>query len=1324
MAVQKKKKSKPPEEEETTTTTASFSPDDIAYCKIHPGIGVARVGNSPDEFFIGPETPGQTQHPVGGYKDDQGRIKRQAARFRIYAYNAAGEAIAELTADNARINWNVQLANKKASYRIFLGRYWEIQYPDVKKYGDKHFKGIPPMRNQEISVFDPEQRAQFLDIRPGPVSIAGKNEGGDKYSMTGSFGPLKYTVVTKENKKALEGSRSGYMNVPFIDPSQPELTEQFKKTAKKYHWEPGKMQEPVAESGVAQVYLGELRTDKHGRLLVLGGRGDSRSLIPDNEIGYLNADDYFGSNDYWYDDVSDGVVSADVTLLGDDNRRIEVREKSWLLVAPPKFAPFLETLTTLADQSDQVAQRKGEIPVQTKVSFTNDVYPILYRLHGYQWVNQFALQQHGSGMVFDPLSVGPNTANIFPQLHLKTGTDGQKKANAAMRLHVFNRMRKPLAVLKKEHPRLSEEELLSSQWANEQSGMSKMPQMWGDGGDGLDPVGSVTGDPADQTNPGQGIPGGTYITWATLTERQYHAMKLWTAGDFVDDWPNDSDGKPRSPLNPPKGKPTDKLPVAEQPAALDRASMLPCVGAPFYPGIEITYICEHPELWAEPGRLQWRPQLPPGETLEPGDITRHMALPWQADFSECNHRWWPAARPDNIVTEAQYEEVVKTYDATLDGSLAGALAARSDWARGIPQVSPELDRNMVEHWSMFGFILPRELHGETVYVEQERDPYAGCSERDAFYYLMNIASYPDFEPHARLMVDQYLAQARQNAMDPNTISGSGMTGWNYFQYTPEAFDARMQDIYNQYVLNNSTTPYLTTTTYEQLRYQQIQMGPFNQLDGAWIRGAAPPGEVDQVRNLLFHIYMDELGDAIDAHNHANVYVDELHSLNFYPYPIASWDYAHDTRLLDSAYTEAVFLLAISTFTEDYLPEILGMTLYLEWSSVGLAISVTELEAAGIDPTYYRLHVGIDNASAGHGALAKQAVELFLDQVRQQGGDEAMQEAFERIWTGYVAFGTLGSLGQDISDHFQAIGQAQDWDDYREQTLNAMVDMINSKAQYARQNHGTKKLGPNYLNDWFDDPIGLLDELVASGFITPGEPDTSPIFQLMAFNGPMFHVFTPAEQKLWRDYIISLGPAPEIPTINLEQAMLFVVDKLRQRQSGTSGHHARLRGVDPRSGETVTEEIAWWFAQEFGPTQAENDFVFLRALREPYNGWIVPGNAYASPLLTKMLAGNNAMAAAFREYVPDKVDIPKVLLQPGQTGPYTYKQILAFWVNDGCPVKGMIEPGLKVQRQAAAKALAAVRGKTLPAAALAALAAPEPPAKPAAPRRRYGMPRVH
>jgi hypothetical protein len=63
-------------------------------CRIHPGIGIARVGNSPDEYFIGPEAPCRPRDvtaPSGGFKDEQGRVKRQAARFRIYAYDSEGK---------------------------------------------------------------------------------------------------------------------------------------------------------------------------------------------------------------------------------------------------------------------------------------------------------------------------------------------------------------------------------------------------------------------------------------------------------------------------------------------------------------------------------------------------------------------------------------------------------------------------------------------------------------------------------------------------------------------------------------------------------------------------------------------------------------------------------------------------------------------------------------------------------------------------------------------------------------------------------------------------------------------------------------------------------------------------------------------------------------------------------------------------------------------------------------------------------------------------------------------------------------------------------
>ena len=83
--------------------------------RIHPAIGIARVGDSPDEFFIGPERVGEVPEPQGGFKDAQCRVKRQAARFRVYAHHDDG-TFEEVTDDTAEISWTVHLVNAKAAH--------------------------------------------------------------------------------------------------------------------------------------------------------------------------------------------------------------------------------------------------------------------------------------------------------------------------------------------------------------------------------------------------------------------------------------------------------------------------------------------------------------------------------------------------------------------------------------------------------------------------------------------------------------------------------------------------------------------------------------------------------------------------------------------------------------------------------------------------------------------------------------------------------------------------------------------------------------------------------------------------------------------------------------------------------------------------------------------------------------------------------------------------------------------------------------------------------------------------------------------------------
>ena len=86
---------------------------------IHPAIGVARVGNSPKEYFLLPEIINKPITDPGNFRDKEGRIKRQAARFRLYGADENGNIIRELTAEDGDITWTVHVANKKAAWYNF-----------------------------------------------------------------------------------------------------------------------------------------------------------------------------------------------------------------------------------------------------------------------------------------------------------------------------------------------------------------------------------------------------------------------------------------------------------------------------------------------------------------------------------------------------------------------------------------------------------------------------------------------------------------------------------------------------------------------------------------------------------------------------------------------------------------------------------------------------------------------------------------------------------------------------------------------------------------------------------------------------------------------------------------------------------------------------------------------------------------------------------------------------------------------------------------------------------------------------------------------------
>ncbi|HEX8490323.1 MAG TPA: LodA/GoxA family CTQ-dependent oxidase, partial [Chthoniobacterales bacterium] len=274
----------------------------IVKAGIFPPIGVARLGNSETEFFIGPEVADPLPEARGFYRDEKGALKRQAARFRVYGLNAAGEAVSELTCENADIKWTVHVANKKAAWYQFQ---LALDIPEADS--------APPSLLRNAAV---PNRADLV-IDPGPRHISGPDvDGGATHRFdTGEF------------------------------------------------------------MGAA-VDLGEIRTDEAGRLIVLGGRGKSASYNGTKAITFAN-------NEGWYDDTSDGPVTATVHFQG---AKLEVLA-AWVVVAPPNYAPLQKSVRTMWDLMRDLAIQNNALPKPARPSFRKDIQPLFERLSHLQWVN-------------------------------------------------------------------------------------------------------------------------------------------------------------------------------------------------------------------------------------------------------------------------------------------------------------------------------------------------------------------------------------------------------------------------------------------------------------------------------------------------------------------------------------------------------------------------------------------------------------------------------------------------------------------------------------------------------------------------------------------------------------------------------------------------------------------------------------------------------------------------------------------------------------------------------------------------------------------------
>ena len=151
----------------------------IARLAIFPPLGISRVGNSA-EWFLAPEIAGMPPLHDGHYKDAEQRVKKQVQRFRIYAFNGAGEVIREVTVADGRIEWKVHVANTKAAWYGF----------NNPLDNGEQAPALPSQKRNQFIIEDTE-RAAMLVIDPGARTIVGASVNADgrdpNLAMVGRF---------------------------------------------------------------------------------------------------------------------------------------------------------------------------------------------------------------------------------------------------------------------------------------------------------------------------------------------------------------------------------------------------------------------------------------------------------------------------------------------------------------------------------------------------------------------------------------------------------------------------------------------------------------------------------------------------------------------------------------------------------------------------------------------------------------------------------------------------------------------------------------------------------------------------------------------------------------------------------------------------------------------------------------------------------------------------------------------------------------------------------------------------------------------------------
>ncbi len=272
--------------------------------------------------------------------------------------------------------------------------------------------------------------------------------------------------------------------------------------------------------------------------------------------------------------------------------------------------------------------------------------------------------------------------------------------------------------------------------------------------------------------------------------------------------------------------------------------------------------------------------------------------------------------------------------------------------------------------------------------------YQGLSNRALYYFLLNADLFPDVYATAHSKVSRMLRLCRMVSRMP------------FKHYNAEKFDQYIDQLYQQEMAAYQPLHGKPKTSKAAYIWGIKQIAPMILIDGCWLQHSLTLEKCyPEIADILFSIYCDETGRGQLQQNHCYIFKQLLDSLLIKLPPAHSPEFVEQRDLINSSFDLPVYMLSLSCFSVEFLPELLGLNMAIELSGLGKGYMslVDEWGYWGIDASIAEIHISIDNAASGHTFLAKKAIHLYMDKLMQEtASPEIVDQHWQRICTGYMS----------------------------------------------------------------------------------------------------------------------------------------------------------------------------------------------------------------------------------------------------------------------------------------------------------------------------------